>query len=433
MSTPRDGAPPWLFGPARDLILGCGLGYLGMFAVLTTSGDTMRALLPIGLMPLLTLALSVPHYGATLWRVYEQRRDRQAYAFFAFYFTAALFAAFALGVRSAWIGSALITLYLSWSPWHYTGQNFGIAMMFLRRRGIDVTPGARRALHASFVLSFLMMLLSLHSYPPTGTDPVLGERFQFLAVPLPGLSPGWLVGATGLGWLVSGVAAIALLRRAAGFRALGPALGLMALQGLWFALPSFALIAPVLAEVEPLGRSHATYALLWIALGHAVQYLWVTAFYVTRREGSQSYSRFLGRALIAGSLVWTLPALLFAPGVLGDLPFDSGLALLVASVVNLHHFVLDGAIWKLRSSRVAKVLIANSTDATAEPITPSSGVRGLAWPALAVLGCAALAINATGVIATEGRMRAIQAGDLEGLQRAGTRLAWLGRDSPEVH
>ena len=31
--------------------------------------------------------------------------------------------------------------------------------------------------------------------------------------------------------------------------------------------------------------------------------------------------------------------------------------LLVASVVNLHHFVLDGAIWKLRDGRVARVLL----------------------------------------------------------------------------
>ena len=52
-----------------------------------------------------------------------------------------------------------------------------------------------------------------------------------------------------------------------------------------------------------------------------------------------------------------MPALVFAPQVLGGLPYDLGLGLMVASAVNLHHFVLDGAIWKLRNTRVAGVLL----------------------------------------------------------------------------
>jgi hypothetical protein len=34
-----------------------------------------------------------------------------------------------------------------------------------------------------------------------------------------------------------------------------------------------------------------------------------------------------------------------------------GLGLLTASIVNLHHFVLDGAIWTLRDGRVARMLL----------------------------------------------------------------------------
>jgi hypothetical protein len=49
--------------------------------------------------------MSGPHYGATLLRVYEERRDRRAYAIFSLWATAVIAAAF---TTSLWRpGSAL--------------------------------------------------------------------------------------------------------------------------------------------------------------------------------------------------------------------------------------------------------------------------------------------------------------------------------------
>ena len=59
--------------------------------------------------------------------------------------------------------------------------------------------------------------------------------------------------------------------------------------------------------------------------------------------------------MLAGAAIWTAPVLLLAPGVFGRVPYDLGLSALVAAAVNLHHFVLDGAIWKLRDGRVARI------------------------------------------------------------------------------
>ena len=59
------------------------------------------------------------------------------------------------------VAAAVFTLYVSWSPWHYSGQNFGVAAMFLRRRGIALEGAGRRWLHASFVLSYALTLLAL--------------------------------------------------------------------------------------------------------------------------------------------------------------------------------------------------------------------------------------------------------------------------------
>ena len=67
-------------------------------------------------------------------RVYDQRRDRQAYALFALWATLALIALFFVALRSTLLASLLFTLYFTWSPWHYTGQNYGLADI---RRNLD--------------------------------------------------------------------------------------------------------------------------------------------------------------------------------------------------------------------------------------------------------------------------------------------------------
>ena len=67
----------WLSSPASDLTLGCGLGYMAAFVLLAVAGQQVETVLPLGLMPLAILLLSVPHYGATLLRVYEKPEDRR--------------------------------------------------------------------------------------------------------------------------------------------------------------------------------------------------------------------------------------------------------------------------------------------------------------------------------------------------------------------
>ncbi|MFB0977315.1 MAG: hypothetical protein QMC73_06585, partial [Myxococcota bacterium] len=43
----------------------------------------------------------------------------------------ALLVAFAVACHSQSLGSGLVNVYFNWSPWHYAGQNFGIALTLL--------------------------------------------------------------------------------------------------------------------------------------------------------------------------------------------------------------------------------------------------------------------------------------------------------------
>ena len=160
-STPR--ASGWLYGPIPDLLLGCGLLYALLFFVFALFGPSLRALQPSYVIPVLILLVSMPHYGGTLVRVYDQRRDRRSYAIFSIWATLLIAALFVWGAFASLVASWLFTLYITWSPWHYTGQNYGLAVMFLRRRGVPLSPAVKRLFYASFLLAFLLTFLVFHS------------------------------------------------------------------------------------------------------------------------------------------------------------------------------------------------------------------------------------------------------------------------------
>ena len=81
----------WLFGPAVDLLIGCGLGYVLSVPVLAALGAITGATKWPGVLTIaLVLCVNSPHYGATILRVYEAREDRQKYVVFSVFITIGL-------------------------------------------------------------------------------------------------------------------------------------------------------------------------------------------------------------------------------------------------------------------------------------------------------------------------------------------------------
>jgi tetratricopeptide (TPR) repeat protein len=424
-------APPnrWLYGPVPDLLLGCGLWYFVAFEIFAFYGADIRLGGGLVWAPILMLLFGVPHHGATLLRVYENRNDRRAYTFFAVHASLAVWAAFAVGVYSPLVGSGILTLFLTWSPWHYTGQNYGIAVMFLRRRGIPLPPPAKRWLYATFILSYALTVLVMHhggagtSYSATPYD-FAGYRFLSLAIP----HARYLFLAVGAAYLVSLAVTGLLLRRRASLSDLAPVACLLASQALWFSIPVAVRSWSVRTGLDVLD-ANPQYYFLWIGVAHAVQYLWVTSYYAKASPAWPGQPRYYAKALLAGAAIWTVPSLVFAPGALGRLPFDAGLAALIAATVNLQHFILDGAIWKLRDGRVARILIRSRPQAPGDAATAAGNrVRRLVW----VTGAACAFVIFVHAWESYGVRRALPRGDLDRVARAAERIAWIGRDSPDL-
>jgi hypothetical protein len=372
-------------------MLGCGGLYACILFAFAVGGAELRGNVAAWLAPLLVLALGAPHYGATLVRVYEHRNDRRSYVVFSVYATIAIVAFFAVSLFDWTAATWLVTIYLTWSPWHYTGQNYGLAVMFLRRRDVEISPAAKRLLYSSFILSYLLTFMVFHGDVGSSPTPEFasGPRTMFVSIGIPPPVMTFVFPALLALYLGSLVAAGVLLSRRNTLRDLAPSALLVLSQALWFAVPMALRYWRVPVEIEPFRWQLRDYYFFWIALGHSTQYLWITTYYARNSDDWRSYRRYLGKILVAGTAVWTLPAIALDPNFGADLPNTTALTLLVASAVNIHHFVLDGAIWKLRNSRIAAILIRSTSGAaaaTVEAKREAPWARRAVW-AVAVLGC----------------------------------------------
>ncbi len=430
MSAAADPRQRWLHGPASDLLLGCGLGYALVALLFAVPAVEM------GVEPWIFLGASLighltntPHYGATILRVYESGEDRRRYTFFAVHASVALALLCIAGLHVAALGSILITVYVTWSPWHFAGQNYGLALMFLRRRGVAVDSTLKRLLYSSFLLSFVLAILILHresgaiSLAPV---PELGlGAYRFIALGLPAAFANPAFVAVGAAYL--GVLALAFvrLRREATLGDLVPAIALVATQAVWFSIPA------LLRFRGSFTPGNIVLTAFGIAVGHSLQYLWVTSYYAKQGERRERLGPYLGKTLLAGWAVVIFPTLLFAPALLGTVPFNAGLSALVFSVVNLHHFVLDGAIWKLRDGRVARILLRAPE---AAPAGPRAGRRGWLRPLLGAAGAVSFGVAAVYAWELEfgvTRPRAVE--DLARMELAAQRLDRIGREDHDLH
>lgn len=429
---PPAAGPPWLWSASRDLLFGAGLVFAPLLVLLAVAGDAVQRALPFGLMPLLMLAVNAPHLGAALLRVYERAEDRRRYRFFALHATLAIAALFLLGLEVPRLGSWLITLYLTLVPWHFSGQNYGIALVFLRRRGIEPDAREKRSLYLAFALPYAMTFLGLHGGGVETVAPIdpSGTAYRFLSLPLPELFVELALLSCGIGWagVLFDLAARLLARAPA--RALGPAAAVLASQGLWFALPLLLEFAPGgRASFGPYSAERHSYTTLWISLTHSAQYLWITSYFAARKTPSERPLRFFGKAWLAGSALYGAPLLLLSPAGLGHVPYDSGLLVMLAGALNLHHVLIDGAIWKLRSGAIARILIRGDAESGEAP-----GAQRR-WIAAGVYASGAIGVLLTVLGSLEheiGVGRASPRGDLPRLELAARRLAWLAREDPAL-
>ncbi len=295
---------------------------------------------------MLVYVVNWPHFSATSWRLYHSRENIRQYPVTAivipFVILAGVLGCFASPQQ---IAPYFVKIYVIWSPYHFCAQTLGITLLYARRAGIRLEPWERFAF-ASFIFStFIMPAVRFE----TGA---MGSDYYGITYPSLGL-PGWSLTVANLWLWATGLTVVLVFLR-------------------WTLrdrrLPPLIIFLPALAQLiwfVPGGRLPAFNE--FVPFFHGLQYLLVAwALQLKERmdaESIQPSSRYVfwesvrwALLNIAGGLLLfeTLPLLFSSLSLSAS--FVTGV---VFSAVQIHHFFVDGVIWKLRSKTVSAPLMTS--------------------------------------------------------------------------
>jgi hypothetical protein len=242
-----------------------------------------------------------------------------------------------------------VKLFLIWSSYHFSGQSLGISLIYARRCGFFVGRWERFALSNFIFGTFLTA---------TGRAEVNRDGNEFFGIHYPGLGiPEGVAVALQVWMYANGALFLYLaLQWCLKNRRLLPPIVLLpgVAQYFWFVLGP---LSPAFYEFVP--------------FFHSLQYLLIAWSMqlkekLDQRHLAPSRRYVLGESLrwgalnvVGGALLfWVFPhAVCLFAGL--ELAFANGV---VIAGVQIHHFFVDGVIWKLKRKTVASPLMVNIAD-----------------------------------------------------------------------
>jgi hypothetical protein len=327
------------------LVIGGGLSLIVTAVVLTDPGrGTIVA--PVTL-PFFILFSNSAHFASSTVRLYTKPGTFQALPFLTIAFPLVFLVLLTGSLCMAGsFGPHLISLYLTWSPFHYAAQGYGLALVYAYRSGCQVLPADKRLLFWTSLLPFFYAFVGnegsgLHWLLPTTVlqDPRFHAPYSWLMFALPYVS----------------MAAVLLLfvkvaRSASGPLPIISVLMLVANAAWWCFLPQDAFV--------------------WATIFHGLQYLGIVTIFHVKDQLARADNR-LGWpyhvALFYGGSV------LLGYGLFSCLPWGfemagfgmvESIALCVAAI-NIHHFIVDAYIWRLKKGDRNRVIVESGRSATA--------------------------------------------------------------------
>lgn len=320
-------ALPWVLGPSTG-----EPGTLHMFAI----GSLVN----------------FPHFSATNFRLYRSQHNRAQFPVTAYVLPAVVMAGIALTLSYPALGAPyLVALYAIWSPYHYAGQTIGLTMLYARRHDVAISPGLRRWLFVFCYATFISALL-----PAVGG----GDSAEFFAIRHAGYSlPTWTRDVALIVVVVSALVSTVTLflwARREGRTVPTGVLVPLASHAVWF----------LFTDVSP-------WVVFAIPVAHSIQYLFVAWMMQLKENLDDTKSAPSARNAVRESVRWYLANVtggimlyVVLPLVLAVI-YDGVLEWyvvygIVAAWLNIHHFFVDGVIWKLRRRDVASPLMVRLRD-----------------------------------------------------------------------
>lgn len=348
----------YFIGPVADFLL-IGGGSILLFGWLAWPERREATPLMFTWAYWLSWVINWPHFSSTSYRLYRSPQTRAQYPVTAYVIPVLMIGA-VVGSFAApeQVAPYFVKMFAIWSPYHFAAQSLGISLIYARRSGFFVTQPARYALSGFLFGTFF--------FTTAAAEVGLDKRTYFgLSYPTLGLPVEVAVWAErgmyacGALFLLYAVYWCVKERRLVPPIVLLPALT----QYVWF-VPG--------ARVE----SFQTF----VPMFHSLQYLLIAwAMQVKEKmdenqiEPSRSYvgweSLRWGVINIAGgaALFFLIPRAMELTGYPQHFAEP-----VVISAVQIHHFFVDGVIWKLKNPRVGSPLLVNIDDLVRREAAPQT-------------------------------------------------------------
>ncbi len=306
----------------------------------------------------LTLLLNWPHFMASYRLIYVGRDAAKKHPWATVRIPALLVLLTVLAtVLSPWslyLNGLLAAIAFAYLAWHYTGQTWGMIMVFSVMDRIVMNATERKLLRTN-----LHILLGWHLvWFLEGEGGLVRALF-------PATEPIYVNFIQDLYQGVSMVAAVSCLLGLGAFASIRKRTGNM---------PSIRMFVPWLALYlwYAIMAREGVHGLFWVQIFHAIQYL---AFPIRVEVNRQNHSKKRPRlspitfALLYYLVLVAMTLLLLSGALrgLGDVlsayvgPEVIGSALVTTflSCFNIHHYVIDQVAWKLRNPEVQKDLFSH--------------------------------------------------------------------------
>jgi hypothetical protein len=272
------------------------------------------------------LALNYAHFAASTVRFYTKQGVAKDHWFVAY--VAPLIALAVVTVGVIWpkqIGDHIWALGLTWSPYHYAAQAYGLAVIYGYRSNVTLSASDKRLIWWVAMLPFFRAFLI--ATDDSGMGWFVSES-TLAAIPLAVPVRNGL--ADGLAWAMFGLPMIL------SWRVRLPLISFLLLiaNGVWWFF---------LAYKD---------AWFWATVFHSIQYLAIVLIVHVqdqKRPPKASPKSGLLHAARFYFASWFLGALLFliVPFSYQSAGFESAETFRVVwAAVNIHHFIVDGYIWR---------------------------------------------------------------------------------------
>ena len=291
-----------------------------------------------------------PHFSATSYRLFQDPAHVRQFKLTSFLIPAVV----TLGAIASFafpdgFAPYFVKFYMIWSPYHFSGQTLGITLIYARRANFQIQKWERLALFWFIFGTFFYQSSMAETY---------GSNSDFYGVSYPGLGiPFWV--PTLCKWVMY----------AAGACFVGLAIKQGKAQNR--IIPLIVFLPPIAQYIWFVHASGTSSFQEFVPFFHSLQYLLIAwnmemHFQAAKEKTIPSASQFF----LTKSATWGMANFIggaclfyFLPLAFVKFGWSYGFATaIVLSSVQLHHFFVDGVIWKLKSKTNISPLMANISD-----------------------------------------------------------------------